>query len=483
MRPVAHQLALPVWRLAPAGRHILMQAFWRVGLILALLSITWGIGWRLTGNVPVLHEVMDWIGLALWLSAWWLVPALEQLLERQQRHLLGQTGYWLTRIFNTRDLVWNALALATAPLGLLLAYDVLAPLKAAGDLVPEFLTAPQGLYIASCLVAGGSALILFSTGVLFVTRRLAGSTFGVGLWLLISVAAHHSLLLGEELGSIRFAQTGDLTRLEYIPLSLGAYLREVLLFLKIPRALDVYLEYVVSALLAPPMVLLLCSLVLLVFAQAIRPLPSQRLNRGWTTAFTSVAVTAFYSICLGARWANDAARQYPGTWTTLLLLAVASGWLVWWCCTVSGEMSCHQHHSAREYAWLGFAAGCWICLSLPHVLAGQIAQSQLLVGGVLALLLLLAGTLIISRISQLNVLSNRFLIEICMVIALALLLLPSFSENISLPLSLLAEASTALATPECVSYTVAIAVVLALICLAAWPWRWRKLLARTQRHQ
>ena len=127
-------------------------------------------------------------------------------------------------------------------------------------------------------------------------------------------------------------------------------------------------------------------------------------------------------------------------------------------------------------AWTWYAAGAWLCLTLPQLVSDQVDRPELLWAGLAALPIATAGVLLIGRASAVGGHQRRALGTLISTALLALLVLPwPLAGGFAAPaLQFHRWLAAALLLPEEAGAARLALAAVALLCLLLWPWRQRQ---------
>jgi len=441
---------------AVAGRSILAKPVLRVWLWLALLGLVAGVCWRLTGAAPTIPQVLDVIGLALWLAAGLLKNAWDNVQLRQARHL-HNIRVFLVRLASADYIVGAGVLLSLAPCAVLLAYNpralVTAPILYEEVQVP--LTA--GVWLLASLLVVGPSIVIASLVLLQGLQALAGRAWGTMLWLLIAPLAHAPLVLG--------------VRLSNTPLTLGHYADWVANKVAETQRNPVDLIILLKDLFTWPVLIIIGLWVLLGLVQhPARPAGSWPYN-GWLVAFVGPATVSIYTALQFWHWTQDTARQVPGDWLGTFSLGLVVVWLSWWVVSYSNKQPVPVIRPG-DSAWLLTAIASWALLGYPHIVADQISQAELLVAATVAFPLALLGILLIHRVARAARGEHSLLDHIALVAVLAGLLLPvAWDGNLLSPALILHRyVVSLLLDATLVAWGCYITAALFLAVAVLWPW-------------
>lgn len=441
---------------AVVGRSILAKPVLYIWLWLALLGLAAGISWRLTGAAPAIPQVLEAIGLALWLAAGLLKDAWDNVQLRQARHLHNIRTF-LVRLASADYIVGAGVLLSLAPCAVLLAYNpralVTAPILYDEIHVP--LTAAVWL-LASLLVIGPS-LVLASLTLLQAMQALTGRTWGTMLWLLITPLAHAPLVLG--------------VRLSNTPLTLGHYAEWVANTVAETQRNPVDLIILLRDLFTWPVLIIIGLWVLLGLVQHPARSAGSLPSYGWLAALVGTATVSIYAALQFWHWTQDTARQFPGDWPGVFSLGLAVVWLAWWVVSYSNKRPVPVIRPG-DSAWLLPAVASWALLGYPYIVADQVSQVELLIASAVAFPLALLGILLIHRVARAARGELSLLDHIALVVVLAGLLLPVAWDGTLLSPALILHRYVVTLLLDAAHVTWGYYVTAALFLAAAvlWPW-------------
>ncbi|MBN2083230.1 hypothetical protein JW859_13610 [bacterium] len=371
----------------------LARPAWWIWFALAALSLLAALAWRWTGNAPPIPFVLDGAGLVLWLSGYWLANHWNRLLVRQHRHIRQGPEWWSWRLINAGHLLIVAVLLALAPLSLLLAYDTNATVAQIYISDPPNLHLPAGLWLAHSLVLLGPSLVLVSVFLLHTLRRACGWHWGFALWLAATCIVHASVTLGQTMIAFH-------TALGTFAASLGGFAawaaqRTAQTRIETPDLITLY-----GSQLKLPMLILPAAIVLIVLAQWQLNHRQPSVNPAWLAATLAVLATAGRALWQAWLWVRDAGLASPGDWRVLMVLGIATIWIVWGLLILDKDRRLTVT-ALGPVGWCGLAAAAWTTLTLTHRIATNVEPASLLAGGALSAILAALGVLLISRLGWL----------------------------------------------------------------------------------
>lgn len=439
---------------------VLLRAAGEVWLLLATLGLLAGLIWRLGGDAPPLTAVLDAAGLALWLSALWLAPAWGELLAQRYHYLLPAFMRWALPRQGAAWLVALALLLAPAPAALLLGYDPRAAVAYFNLFDDLNIYLPVWLWVLGSLLLIGPTVVIAAVLVLHTARCLLGRQWGTAAWLAVTAVVHAPLIAG--------------TALLRWPLTVGSYADWAAATIAHTRVDTTFLDRLLAVLVRFPLLALLVVTILTMVAMWPGGRRGGRLRVGWLAALAATLLVALRVAVETWGWASEPSQLFPGGWPATFALGLSSLWLAWWLLLASREDSAPPRLDGVAWAW--YAAGAWLCLTLPQLVADQVDRPELLWAGLAALPIATAGVLLIGRTSALGGHERRALGTLISTALLAVLVLPwplaggfvapalQFHRWLALALTVPAEAAAA---------RLALAAA-CLLCLLLWPWRWRQ---------
>lgn len=340
----------------------------RTWCAVAFLAVAAGVAWRLGDTAPPLERVLDTAGLALLASAYWLAPALERLLAELHQHQSG----WQPSLRHLPSvllaLAGAGLALAAAPLGLLLAYDATAIVISGGATDGAVWEIPAWCALAVVLLLLGPGLVVLAAGTLAVLRAVLKPGLAALAWIAVLVLWHAKLA-----GVPWFAGQ---------PVTLGGMLQwmsELLERAAVDPSQSLYLTELLWALATPPLLLSLTAVLMFVLAALL----VRRAQAGlpvWIVPGLAVTATATYAYSQSAYWVHDMSRRDPGDWSAALGLGLQVLLLGCWYAAWDGEAPAGWRRQAAELAWCWWAlAACATC-TVPYIWAGQADHAAVLRG-------------------------------------------------------------------------------------------------------
>jgi hypothetical protein len=429
----------------------------RTWTVLAALALAAGALWRLQHSAPPLQLVLDAAGLALALSAMWLAPALEQLLMASRQHQSG----WLP---NPRFIPSLALAvagagltLATAPLGLLLAYDAAAIVTKGSINDGAVHAVPIWGMLALVLLLLGPGLVMLAASSLAVLRAIFKPGLAAVVWLALLLACHASLA-----GAAWWAGQ---------PVTLGAMLQWLgQLFERAANdpAQSLYITELLGAMAAPTLLelcaaLLALALALLVVRRALPPLPA------WIIPALAVTAAFARAAIQTQSWTHDMSRRDPGAWFGVLasgLLALLAGhWLLVW--DEQPPAGWRKLLSELAWSWCALAA-CAVCTA-PYIWAGPVQHADVLWGLLGALASASPVIILLRRIGPASRV-QPLLRATLLTVLLLLLVLPVTAAGGTVLTTLGRTVASAMQQPEQAQAGWRLLGCLAGLCLALWPW-------------
>jgi hypothetical protein len=194
-----------------------------------------------------------------------------------------------------------------------------------------------------------------------------------------------------------------------------------------------------------------------------------RTNAVWLTALGSVAAVAARAAWQGWQWSSNPARSFPGDWLNLMYTGLIAAWLIWGMMMLRRD--CERPTSWPVLGWLLFTAGAWVCLTLAHRVAGQVAAAKLLLAGAAAAVLLICGVALIYRIAGAAWPRARGFRPVATTLILAALLLPLPLGDTHISLSHWAfRLLTARLSPDQIpGVGLYVLAGLVLLCVLIWP--------------
>ncbi len=423
-----------------------------VWLALASYWLLRGLLGRAGAVSPGLPELLNQIGLSLWVAGALLAPAYEQLLRRCRQNqgvggAGGLAGNMLDLNFAWPWFTWSGFSLALACLPALLPYTPGHALMLAATADPvEF----ELRLLPACIgfiTAGGGLAVLLSLGLYSALRRWIGPTLAAGPWLAAVLLLHWQALNGSDM--VQRSARGDLPWLDRVPLSLGQQFVELVTVLRSIGNSPPYLNEILLWLTALTAGLLTIAGLLLLLAAL------GRRSRALQPRLLPIMLAAGIMVPLASlipgvlMWLSQAEVPAPGDWTTLAPLGLGAVWLVYWLATWPRALDAKAQPQGP--AWLllfWILPACWALMSWPAVIAGQSTQKEVLFQALVALFLLAPGCSLIAaaqRLSRSWPLALRTLLQL---VPLSVLLCPLDGAERSLPRLLLETLPQALAQPE-----------------------------------
>jgi hypothetical protein len=377
----------------PLLNSLSRRSFW-LWLAASIFWLLRGWWWREGGSVPNLPQVLEQVGISLWLLGGALSPALEQQLHHANRHSrqsparLLEPQFWLGVVRGTESLLLAGLVVATAALGALL------PFEAAGELVfaasqdqLEFFVRilPFGLMVI-CL--GGCLALCLSATLQSLLRSVLGATLGSGAWLLLIAFVHQRLFAGGNFISGFVGRPDAL--IERFPLSLGSQSVRLLQTLSADGNPPYYAIELIWRL-ALFVLIPLCGLIV-----AFALLSAFYRWRGQARLFPLLVLAGCVAPLLAMLpqlegWLSGATTS-PGDWRSYFTLGMGAVWIVlslglW----PMGLPARAQPWGLAWYALCICMPSYWLLLSWPAVAGGTEGQSVVLAYGLLAMLLFATG--------------------------------------------------------------------------------------------
>jgi hypothetical protein len=435
-------------------------------LIIAAVSLVLALAWRFSGSAPAIPAVLNGAGLALWLTAPWLAKAWDNLLRRQFRHVHLRRERWSWRLANSGYLLLSALVLSLAPVALLLAYNLREAVAQVFLQDPLDLELRAGLWLVMSLVLAGPATVIASTILLHLLHSWWGYRYGTAGWLAATVVVNAPLVLGDPL---HLTLSGRVIELR---LAIGQYASWAAQAIAGTQAETRYLHELIIGLTRLPLGVLLVTLVAAILVQFPHRHVLTAKSRLWLAALAAVVAASARAVWQAWTWVNDNSRITPGDPVVLVCTGLVCAWLVWWVLVVRPAAN-ERHLALSQLGWCLFTAGAWMCLTLPHRLTGQASMQQLLLLGVVAALVLIAGVLIMHRLMQImgdNLTGLRYIAGAVLLLVF-ILPWPLAGEYISPALFGFKELYDYLITSgSWLAFLVACAALI-ILCALAWPYR------------
>ena len=465
------------------GRRELAARLAAVWLVLAGALLLLGLVWRVTGLAPDLGVALDGCSLALWAAALAIAPAFNNLLVRRVRH--GRHGLrWSLRHAGDTAMLWlGAVLVALAPVGLLPAYNsrgLLPYLNAYSSNIPL----PGWAWFTGVLLLMGPALVLASTALLHLLRRLAGADRGTAVWLLAGLLVHRHLLAGQVVplepasGWPPVLSGGGLADPASLawPLSLGDFARWWALYTAQSHSDSVFLGEYLLVLLRNPAVLTAIALVLLNVLPRPHAHSTARLPVGWLAAVGVTGAAVLHCLLVGFLWVSDASLIFPGDWPDYFSLAVTTAWAVWLAVELS-RPGRTPWLRLRDLAWCWLALGAAALLTIPNLAADQLYHADLVPYLGAALVVLTLGLLTINLAARLAGRGRPGQGVALLVLLAVVLVLPFPAGGGVLPpavqaIGLLARSAL---DPALRYYAWGGSALALALCAAAWPRRPRRL--------
>lgn len=440
------------------GITVWHNAVWRCWAALTALSLAAGFAWRFTGNAPPVGVALDAAGLALAVSAVWLVPAWENLLQ-----VARPFQRWSWRSLNLLpDLMLQAivaaLVLACAPLGLLLAYragDAVARVETAENIV---FRVPLSAAVLATLLLMGISFVLLSLGLLTLLRGLAKPGLGLLLWLGTLLALHASLFQVQLWAGQKYTLGQFLS-----------WLMELLTRTVIDPSHSFYLTELLSHVLGFPFVAMVIALAVLMLSSSFARQPAPVLQPALIPV-TAVLAAALCVAFQASAWTRDATRRYPGDWNDVLavglLVLLLGHWLLAW-----EKRQCADWRSlGSELLWAWWTMGACAACTLPYIYSGQGDQLEVLRGLLAALVIGSPALLLIRRLGAWRNAANwtGALLLILVLIALAV---PPSAVHPLLMKGIAQTLTLALQQPEQAPQAYWVFGAMAVLSCLLWPWR------------
>ena len=448
--------------LRPAGWRSL-DAHWRAWwALLAALGLIAGLLWRVDGSPPPIFLVLDAAGIAFWAVALHLAPAWEALQARQQRHsALAQQASAL-HVANARHAAVQAVLLAFAPAGVLLAYagGSLAVVMRTSD--PLDCPMPLAALFCASLLFIPPAIVLFSTALLMAARRIAGWAAGSVLWGAVAIGAGAPFIGGLNLLGV--------------PTTLGGFAQWMLTQWRRDLPENLYLSEMVALTLGLPLLIALLAMVVLALVQWLHPREQGSVDGAWVAASLATLAVACRSFAQTSLWMDNPAVPGPGRYTDLLALGLCTAVTLLAVPGLIGERRESGTPALRGMLTLWLAAGAWLVLTLPALLAGQAGHAEMLTALGACVALLTAATAVVQRGAELA----RRAPWVAWVVAGAVVCVAAIPPAQGRP-PLLAMALGFLAQawrePTQAMHVYIILGCIAVVALIAWPWPRRRFLS------
>jgi hypothetical protein len=453
--PVSRQAApSPVTLPGLAAWH---GAVWRCWVVLAVLGLAAGVAWRMTGGAPPVGPALDATSLALMLSALWLAPAWEQLLKGAQRYeRWGPRSVPLLPKLLLHAAA-AALAIACAPLGLLLAYHANAAVAQADTAEGIAFSVPLSAAVLATLLLAGISLVLLSTGMLTALRGLARPAPGLLLWLALVLTLHASLLQVHWWASQ--------------PVTLGGFLlwlTELLTRTVSDPSHSFYMTELLRQVLGLPLVMFVAALAVLL-GSAFTPRWPAAVLQPWLVPATAVLAVALCAAIQTIAWAHDMARRSPGDWhsalATGLLTLLLGHWLLAW----DRRRSADWRSLLDELLWAWWALGACVVCTLPYISAGQAGQLDVLRGLACMLIMASPALLLVRRLGALRAGTGRPG-AVLLLLALILVVLPPAAAQPPLLTAAAQALALALQQPEQAPFAYWVLAAMAVLGCLLWPW-------------
>ncbi|MCH7471647.1 hypothetical protein IIA79_01655 [bacterium] len=455
------------WRKPPGGENLTAPFLLSWG-VLAGASLAAGLCWRFAGEAPPVMVLLDGISLALWLTAAWLTPAWDRVLRRQWRHNPSVELALQNRILNSAAFLPIAALLALAPAGVLIAYDgsakIIESLILEVDfpgIAPVTISVRLGPFLLAALLLAGTTVVIASTALLLACRRLFGFAHGSAFWIILIALANLPLIAG--------------TALPWFPTSLGGAAQ--LGFERLAHAEEKFLYFgnLAKELIGWPLLILLGSFALLVLAQLTRRGKQREPSPLWLAAVAGVIFAAARMAALTAAWISDMSVRHPGEWLGVFAVGLWAFWLFWWIEAWRQSRITMRLPLYSLAGWSIFAVLSWTCLTYPNILADQVEHKQVLIAACVSLPTLIAGLVLIQRLSQVREHLWPPAGNILLLIALLVLLIPLNAAGQPLSLQFFQGLTAALANPESAVYSYWVLACLAAVCLLGFKLRRRRL--------
>jgi len=357
-----------------------LQAGLGYAAILGVLLLCAGLAWRAGGRAPGYAVLFEGVDIALWLSALLLAPAFELNLGRLLVHNPPLRVRFQHGLQGAAELTEAGLALGLAALGMLAAYPAGGSFVQLETIEGVSQPVPFGAYILMVMLLAAPGLVLASSAILLVARRLAGNGYGTIAWAVVAMAVH-APLLGAKLPGDAFTTVGGYS----------AWLINLLDSLANQAYPSMYLIEIISRVLAAPLLLAAAAWLVLAVYQALANNTSPGLPVTWTAPAAGLLASAGYGVTQALAWTGDPAQRFPGSYEILLGCGLSVALVV----RLLGAWADGQPSGAgrfnREMVWLALAGMGLVSLTEPAIRAGQGGQLEILAYGLACLLVLLSG--------------------------------------------------------------------------------------------
>ena len=445
--------------LRPAGWRSL-DAQWRAWwALLAALGLIAGLLWRVDGSPPPIFVVLDAAGIAFWAVALHLAPAYDRLFARQKRHSTLAQQASLLYLANARHAAGQALLLAFAPSGVLLAYagGSLAVIMRTSD--PLDFPIPLAALFCASLLFIPPAILLFSTALLRATRRVAGWAAGTVLWGMVAIAAEMPFIGGRSL--LR------------VPTTLGEFGEWLLTQWRRDLPENLYLSEMAALTVGLPLLIALLALLVVALAQWLHPREQGSVDGAWLVASLSTLVVAFRSFMQTALWMNNPGVNGPGRYADLLALGLCTAVTLLAVTGLTHERSQSGIQPLRGMLTLWLAAGAWLVLTLPALRAGQAGHVEILTAFGACLALLTTAAAVVRRGAEFG----RRAPWVAWVVAGAVVCIaaiPPAQGKHPLLAQALSFLGQAWREPSQATHAYSLLGCIAVVALIAWPWPRRR---------